>query len=150
MSLMTRKWENSLDRSELQDRVHPRRLTVSARADPHRRRGWRCCGRQRGWCCRCGGEVAEEVACEAGDGGDLGTGRFEAAESGVFTARGDAATSVDRYVHLVAIGEGVQGGVQDHDFGDDSAEDDHTAPVTDNGIVGAGVIPAARAGRTDV
>src|SRR5262249_56897494 len=97
-----------------------------------------------------GGEVAEEVAWEAGDGGDLGAGRFEAAESGVFTARGDAATSVDRYVHLVAVGEGVQGGVQDHDFGDDSAEDDHTAAVTDNGIVGARVIPAARAGRTDV
>ena len=27
-----------------------------------------------------GSEVAHEVACEAGDGGDLGAGRFEAAE----------------------------------------------------------------------
>ena len=99
-----------------------------------------------GW----GGEVAEEVSCKAGDGGDLGAGCFQAAERGVFASWCDAATGVDWDVHLVAIGEGVQGGMQDHDFGDDSAEDDHTAPMPDNRVVGAGVIPAARAWWTDV
>src|SRR6516165_4709246 len=97
-----------------------------------------------------GGEVAQQVACQAGDSGDLGAGCFEAAERGVFAPGGDAATSVDRDVHPVAIGEGVQGGVQDHHFGEDSAEHDHTAPVPNNRVVGARVIPAARAGCTDV